>query len=72
MTLATLILDSLYAGLILIAVGWVFDRLQARLRRREDIQRTADPFADLGAWDRQYAGAGPHFTAAGERSALPR
>jgi hypothetical protein len=71
MTFATLILDSLFAGLLLIAVGWLFDGLQARLRRRE-AGRPADPFADLGAWDRQYAGAGPHLTAARERSAWPR
>ncbi len=69
MTLATLILDSLYAGLALIAVGWLLDGLH--LRRRE-AARPADPFADLGAWDRQYACGGPHLSAARERSAWRR
>ncbi len=64
MTLATLILDSLYAGLALIAVGWLLDGLQLRLRRR--------PAADLGALDRRYACGGPHLTAARERSAWTR
>jgi hypothetical protein len=71
MTFATLILDSLCAGLLLIAVGWLFDGLQARLRRRE-AARPAGPFADFDARNRQYACGGPHFTAARERSALPR
>ena len=33
MTLATLILDSLFAGLLLIAAGWISDALGARRRR---------------------------------------
>ncbi|HEY2157534.1 MAG TPA: hypothetical protein VGH33_18040 [Isosphaeraceae bacterium] len=66
MTLATLILDSLYAGLLLIAVGWIFDGLQARLRRRAT-DRPADPFADCDPWKR-YAHGGTHFNAANEQS----
>ena len=71
MTFATLILDSLYAGLFVIAIGWLLDGFQARLRHRA-ADRPADPFADLDAWDRQYACGGPHLTAASEQSAWRR
>jgi hypothetical protein len=58
MTLATLILDSLYAGLFLIAVGVVFDHLQANRRRRAARLRASDPFAALEQW---AVPAGPHL-----------
>lgn len=70
MTLATLILDSLYAGLFLIALGWAFDRLQSR-RRHAARPRPADPFAELDRWER-YSTAGPHFARAGTRSTWVR
>ncbi len=57
MTLFTLILDSLYAGLLLIAAGWAFDLLHARQRHRAARPRPADPYR----WDR-YAPVGPHLT----------
>jgi hypothetical protein len=58
MTLATLILDSLYAGLFLIAVGVVLDCLQANRRRRASRLRASDPFAAFEQW---AVPAGPRF-----------
>jgi hypothetical protein len=58
MTLATLILDSLFAGFLLIAVGWTFDLLQARSRHRATRLRACDS-ATFYTWDR--APHGPHF-----------
>jgi hypothetical protein len=57
MTFATLILDSLYAGLALIAVGWLLDTL-----RHRTADRPADPFAGFDPWKR-YARGAPHLTA---------
>jgi hypothetical protein len=58
MTLATLILDSLYVGLFLIAAGWAFDRLNAWSRQRSTRLRPCDS-ATFYAWDN--APHGPHF-----------
>ena len=58
MTLANLILGSLYAGLFLIALGVVLDLLQARHRRREARLRTSGPFAALEPWN---VNSGPHL-----------
>jgi hypothetical protein len=58
MTLATLILDSLYAGLFLIAVGGILDILQAMLRRRAARRRDSDPFDAFEPW---AVPAGPHL-----------
>lgn len=45
MTFATLILDFLYAGLLLIAAGWIFDLVQSRHRRHAARLRAPGPFA---------------------------
>ena len=44
MTFATLILDALYGGLLLIAAGWFSDLVHSRQRRHEARLRAADPF----------------------------
>jgi hypothetical protein len=56
MTLFTLILDSLYAGLLLIAAGWASNLLHARQRHRAARLRASDPFAGLAG---PYLAHGP-------------
>jgi hypothetical protein len=73
MTLATLILNSLYAGLFLIAVGVILDFLQARHRRHEARLRASDPFNAFEQW---AVPTGSHFgrlsTPVHEPSTWPR
>jgi hypothetical protein len=44
MTFATLILDALYGGLLLIAAGWFSDLVHSRQRRQAARLRASAPF----------------------------